>query len=70
MLAKTLEPMTYIAGKPPACKGVAVQNLANLKHSGVEDGRRPARCGGDHETGSRPVQEMSSLTKIRAWPGA
>jgi hypothetical protein len=48
MLAKTLEPMTYIAGKPPACKGVAVQILADLKHSGVEDGRRPARCGGDH----------------------
>jgi hypothetical protein len=75
MLAKTLEPMTYIARKPPACNGVAVQIMVDLQHSVVGSKTADAPQGVEAiiETGSSPVQEMSSLsslTKIRAWPGA
>jgi hypothetical protein len=73
MLAKTLEPMTYIARKPPACKvqGVAVQIfglISNIVGSNTADA--PQGVEAIIETGSSPVQEMSSLTKIRAWTSA
>jgi hypothetical protein len=48
MLAKTLEPMTYIARKPPACKvkGVAVQIfglISNIVGSNTADAATPLK---------------------------
>jgi hypothetical protein len=63
MLAKALEPMTYTARKPPACK-VWLCKLYQLISNMVGSREVEANIETGLRTALSPLQEMSSLTKI------